>query len=524
MDLDAIERTAWDAIVIGSGFGGGGVAFSLTRQGYRILLVEKGRSDAVHRALLAASEDPQSKLADGRWPTKIPITIDGRRSESWPVIGCGLGGSSIHYGATLGRLTPGDFEEWSLPDGDTVSWPIDYAEMEPYYLEAEALLNVCGTHDPLEKDTNYALLDPPGMSESDNDLFRAMSEAGLSPFRLHVGLKRTENCHWCADGPCTMACKSDVRNTFIEPAQQTGHLTVLEQTEAVELLHDQTQVTGVKVRQGSDTRELTASTVVLAAGALFSPVLLINSTSEAFPHGLGNNHDVVGRNLMFHAGDLLAIWPRGSHSRVGMNKSIAFRDAYQRDGKKFGEVQSMGLTAGYDDILNYLHALFEQSFLRRLRVLRHAARIPAYIAAKLLKEATVMSALIEDHPYRDNRVKVDTESPSGMSIEYHMRDELVMRVKEQRNFIRRTLSSLKLAVLNPGVDLNWGHPCGTCRAGDDPRTSVVDKDCRVHGVSNLYVADASFMPTSGGTNPSLTIAANALRVADRIAEQLAARQ
>lgn len=521
MDLELIEPVGWDAIVIGSGFGGGAVAFSLTRRGYRVLLVEKGRSDAVHRALLPAAESPEHKLAEGRWPTKIPISIDGNKSETWPVIGCGLGGSSIHYGATLGRFRPGDFEVCTRPDGQTVNWPYDYQELEPYYLEAEALLNVCGTSDPLENDTNDALLDPPEMSESDTHLFRAMNHAGLHPFRLHVGLRQSANCQWCASGPCSMACKSDVRNTFIEPAQNTGHLTVLDQTEAVELLHDEQQVTGVKLRQGSTTREMTAHTVVLAAGALFSPVLLMKSASEIFPQGLGNNHDQVGRNLMFHAGDLLAIWPEGKYSREGMNKSIALRDFYQTGEQKLGEIQSMGLTAGYHDILNYLHALFARSILRGFPILRHAARIPAYIAAKLLKEASVMSALVEDYPYPDNRVKLDADSPSGMSVEYHLREELVVRVKKQRQLIREALYTHKLAVLNPGIELNYGHPCGTCRAGEDPLTSVVDKDCRVHGMQNLYVADASFMPSSGGTNPSLTIAANALRVADKIAARLA---
>ncbi len=521
MDFASLEQTTWDAVVIGSGFGGGAISYALTRKGYRVLLIEKGRSDAVHRPMLNAPEDLESKLAEGRWPQRIPVSTNGQTSEMWPVIGCGLGGSSIHYGATLSRLRPADFAETALPDGQVVEWPFDYAELEPYYTEAEALLNVCGTHDPLENGADYPLLDPPELTESDQYLFESIQAAGLNPFRLHVGLKRSEDCQWCTGGHCTMECKSDVRNTFIDPALQSGGLTVLEQTEAVQLIHDGGRISGVKIRRGADEGNVVAREVVLAAGALFSPLLLMNSKSERFPDGIGNDHDLVGRYLMFHAGDLVAIWPSSSFSRSGMTKSIAFRDFYVRDDRKFGEVQSMGLTAGYGDILNFLHALLERSALRRLRFLRHAARIPAYIASKLLKEATVMSSLVEDYPYFDNRVNVDAGSPSGMRIEYNLPDELIDRVKAMRRMIRKTLSSLRLAVLNPGVELNYGHPCGTCRAGTDPATSVLDKDCRVHGIDNLYVADASFMPTSGGTNPSLTIAANALRVADRIAARQA---
>ena len=101
-----------------------------------------------------------------------------------------------------------------------------------------------------------------------------------------------------------------------------------------------------------------------------------------------------------------------------------------------------------------------------------------------------------------------------------LRDELEQRVKLMRQSIQNRLKALRIIFVNTGVTLNYGHACGTCVAGEDPANSVVDTDCRVHGVANLYVADASFMPTSGGTNPSLTVAANASRVADVIAGKL----
>ena len=107
-----------------------------------------------------------------------------------------------------------------------------------------------------------------------------------------------------------------------------------------------------------------------------------------------------------------------------------------------------------------------------------------------------------------------------MRFEYTVSQEFRSRVMEMRSRLRTRLSSLRSMPMNIGVALNYGHPCGTCKAGDDPATSVVDRDCRAHDLENLYVVDSSFMPTSGGTNPGLTIAANALRVADAIDRKL----
>jgi hypothetical protein len=225
---------------------------------------------------------------------------------------------------------------------------------------------------------------------------------------------------------------------------------------------------------------------------------------------------------MFHASDLIAVWPRKKLSRNGPRRSIALRDFYFVEGRKLGELQSMGLTAGYGDILTHLLLHFEQSRFRRIRPLRPLLRIPAFIGAKVLREATVFATIVEDFPYSDNRVLADAATEAGIRFEYVIRDELRSRVLEMRRRVREALGSHRVLQMTYDVSLNLGHPCGTCRMGLDPQSSVVDQDCRVHGIENLYIVDGSVMPTSGGTNPSLTIAANALRVADRIQARPAA--
>ena len=136
-------------------------------------------------------------------------------------------------------------------------------------------------------------------------------------------------------------------------------------------------------------------------------------------------------------------------------------------------------------------------------------------------KATIFTAIVEDYPYTENRVLEDETAASGMRFQYTIKAELRDRTIKLGAAIRKRTKSMRSFVLTRDTTLNYGHPCGTCRAGADPKSSVVDANCKAHGLANLYITDSSFMPTSGGTNPSLTIAANALRVADHIASTAA---
>jgi choline dehydrogenase-like flavoprotein len=134
----------------------------------------------------------------------------------------------------------------------------------------------------------------------------------------------------------------------------------------------------------------------------------------------------------------------------------------------------------------------------------------------------VFASILEDLPYPENRVVPDPKALNGMRFEYRYPDELRERTRLYRKQLARKLApNHRILVLTGANNINFGHGCGTCRFGDDPKTSVLDRDNRAHDVANLFVVDASFFPSSGGTNPSLTIAANALRVAEAIERQLA---
>jgi len=502
--------------------GGGTLAYSLANAGKQVLLIEKGRASVINGGGVEVEDlGVEERLDNGKWPKKLTAVVDGRRFDFWPPLGCGMGGSTLLYASALQRFRVEDFDRQTYSDGLEVSWPITYDELEPFYLKVENLFRVRGTVDPLEKGSSYSLLPPPPMCVADQSFFKHFQRVGLHPYRLHVGLDYVRNCEECGGKSCAKDCKKDVNNCCIQPALATGNLFILPEAEVVSINANESSVTSVSVVQASNQAEITAEVTVLSAGAYCSPALLQKSKNSYWPNGLANNNDLVGRNIMFHGGAHIAFWPpKKKASREGANKTIAFRDFYLHEGsEKLGEFQSTGIGADYGKILYAMRLIFDQSVLRRVTFLRHFLRIPAFIASRFLGEATVFATLVEDFPYKDNRVIYDESSPSGLYFEYNVRSELLTRVKKFTKVLGRQ-TKLRCIPLWVGAGLNYGHPCGTCKAGSEPAESVLDKNCKAHGIDNLYVVDSSFMPSSGATNPSLTIAANALRVAEVIKKRL----
>lgn len=525
ISASAAAEQVWDVVIIGAGMGGCAISYALARAEtpLRILVLEKGQASFTASAGVAKDiEDPAARRAVGRWPGRLRSRIDGQSHDIFVPLGCGVGGSSLLYAAALDRMRPVDFDDQELPDGRRVSWPITYDEIAPFYAEAEARLEVCGTPDPLAPDMKYDLPAPPEASPCDAWFMDAFEQAGLHPYRLHVGQRHVPGCKACLGEICLRDCKRNGGNAFLLPALETGRVQLCTEANVTRIEAEGARVTGAVLDTEEGPRTVQARAVVLAAGAYFSPVLLQNSASADWPHGLANHHDQVGRNLMFHADRQLAVWARRGLSREGPKKSIALRDFYELPGgEKCGELQSTGAQAQYGNVLYVLRKRFDASRWARVPLLRHLLRIPAFVADRLLGSASIFALIIEDFPYPQNRVVADASAPSGMRFEYDIPGELYARSARLTAAVSRAMTGLRRLWLTQKPELNLGHPCGTCRTGESPESSVVDARCRAHGTENLYLACASVFATSGATNPSLTVAAMALRTGAHLADELA---
>lgn len=520
MDISEAAARDWDVIIIGSGMGGGVAGRRLAEQGLSVLYLEKGPAGyrTEHQSMSPELHDPQARLLRGYWPTQLHARVNNRDSRFFAPLGSGVGGSSVFYAGALERPALHDFESTADLPHPTGGWPVDYAGFRAYYDEVAELMQVCGTPDPLSGEQGHPpLRPPPEASEGEARLMADWTDAlGLHPYRQHMSFRLLPGCKLCLGMKCPRLCKMDGRSGGVEPALATGNAALLDRCEVRELRASDGRVTGVIVRRDGTEQTLTARAYVLAAGALSSPRLLLASRSLS-PDGLANSSGWVGRGLMFHLREVFAVWPKRGEGYEGTGRTMSLRDFYTVEGQRMGLVQSLGFDASYGIIAQHLKSVYDRSALGRFPRMRRFMNVPALIGSRVLGNAKVFVGLLEDLPYHENRVLPSTGSQDEISIEYSISDELLERRKLYRRALKRAFRSRRILLLGNSPDLEFGHSCGTLRFGNDPRTSVLDADCKAHDLENLYVADASFMPTSTGVNPSLTIAANALRVADRLA-------
>ncbi len=521
-------------VVVGTGMGGSTSGFALAERGFKVLFIEKGKflfggHDRGNGELAEEGDDPEKRLSMGWWPEQIHGKISYAPSvKMFAPLGCGTGGSSSLYAAQLERMQPADFEprrhhaqaaaKSTLPE----SWPFAYQELVPYYRRAEKIFEVCGTQDPLNPDPEARLAQPPPMSERDAHIFTILESVGMHPYRAHVGCRYLPGCFDCAARLCPRACKTDAGLVCLLPALEKHGAAVLSETEVLRLSATADRVTGVVVKDGAAEVTITGKIVVVAGGALMTPALLLRSASELHPKGLANRSDQVGRNLMMHTSDFIAMRPNKQLDAKGPGKAISASDLYIRGGRKLGTLQSLGMPVNPGSIGAFLRGKAERDPKSLLTLGGTFGRkVASRIGAAMFSTANVFASIVEDLPYADNRVVLDDSAANGMRFEYDYPAELLERNELFRAELDKQVSSkLKTLLLGGDNNLNFGHTSGTARAGLDPTTSVVNAQQRAHDLENLYLADGSVFPSSGGINPSLTIAATALRVADAIAKTL----
>jgi choline dehydrogenase-like flavoprotein len=453
----------------------------------------------------------------GRW--REPVRdLSGKKARSFvPFIGAGTGGSSGLYGAALERLFPEDFEpgrhhprgQSSLPE----RWPLSYSEMRPWYRQAEVLYQVSGALDPLRAGDMDPLPSPPPLDEVNQVIAEHLAAKGLHPYRLPTACAEGERCQECQGFLCASRGKRNSATVCLLPALTEHGAALVSECEVIGLEAGQRQVTALQCRDASGEYRVHGEMVVLAAGALQTPLLLLRSVSRHWPRGLANGSGQVGRNLMRHAIDLYLVRPPLEVERY--RKQLAYNDHYRTAEGKLGSVQSFGMLPPVPVVLDELaqdlaHAV---PLAAPLFPLVRPFLAPA-IRRKLASKA-ILAGILEDLPHAHNRVTPDRQGRPR--LHYRLAEEDRRRLAAFRRRIAQDLAPWPVSRLSQ-ADNNQriAHVCGTCRFGDDPEQAVLDRNNRAHQLENLYVVDASFFPSSGGINPALTIAANALRVADTL--------
>lgn len=529
---DAARAHEWDVVIVGAGMGGGFAGLRLAQAGKRVLFLERGpapftvNSPKVGRLRRTMSDQHRinEHLRRGRWEKRAKVGIDGRTAILGLSVGSGPGGSSAIYGAAVERYMRPDFTGahgaggrlGELPN----TWPVDYDEFLPYYRQAEAILRPCGTRDPCDADDDSVLVPPPPLSPRDAWLAERFAAAGLATYRAHVAVENRPGCTQCQGELCTRLCKSDGASRGVIPALVNHGARIALGCEVDRLELDGSRVVGVHAHIGGRAVLVRAKTVVLAAGAYLSPTLLLRSTGAAHPRGAGNGHDLVGRGVMFHADQIFAVWAPRRLSDAGPTKTFASKQLYIDDeGRRLGSVQSFLGHVEVIHIQEYLRAMVPDLPLAVLNLaVRMACRAVALVAARVFAGAVLFSTKTEDYAFAENRVVLDAQSPAGFAVSYAFPRELAQRALAIRRTVGRRLrgGGVRVRFLSRLRALNYGHAAGTCRMAASPDQGVVDPVGRVWSIDNLYIADASVLPTSSAMNPSLTVAACALRSAEAI--------
>jgi choline dehydrogenase-like flavoprotein len=511
----------YDIIITCTGAGGGTLAHRLAPSRKTILLLERGGYLPRERENWESKEvfGRERYVTSERW-------FDKHGVEFRPHAQYFVGGNTKVYGAALFRLRERDFQDVRHYGGVSPAWPISYADLEPYYAEAERLYLVHGQagEDPTEPPRSSAFPYPavshePRIQQLHDDLVRA----GHRPFHVPLGIDLHESdpdagrCVRCDrfDGfPCPTDGKADAHVRCVRPALAHPNVTLCTHATARRLETDPSgrSVKRVVVDRSGSQETFSADIVVVSCGAVNSAALLLQSASEAHPHGLANSSDVVGRHYMAHLNSAVVAISRAPNP-TRFQKTLGLNDYYWGAGDSelpLGHIQLLGKSDRH--------------------ILRTGAPnlAPGVALDYIAKHAIDFWLTTEDLPHPHNRVTVDREGNIHLAKTYRNTEphkRLLAKLKDLLGPLGcRQTSIPRWSVLNQQIPLaGIAHNCGTVRFGTDPRLSALDVNCRAHDVDNLYVVDTSCFPSSGAVNPALTAMANALRVGDHLLERLGAQ-
>jgi choline dehydrogenase-like flavoprotein len=493
--------TAPDVVIIGSGMGGATLAAGIARSGARITVLERGD----HLPDIPETRDARAIFVKGHFRPK-EMWLDRRGRPFNPGNYYYVGGNTKFYGAVLIRYRERDFLGLEHAEGRTPAWPFRYGELEPWYARAEELFHVHGAagEDPHEPPRSGPYPYPPVPDEASiADVRARLRRVGLRPFSLPLAV---DIDRWLEGGatpwdayPGTNRGKFDAENAALATALKFPNVSLVTRAEVERLIAspDGRRITAVEYVQGGELRRLSPAIVVLSAGAVNSAAILLRSAGGPCPNGLANRSDAVGRYFMQHNSTaMICVDPRKRNDAV-YQKTIALHDFYFDDGDggpPLGNVQLVGKVTGPILKANLPYA-------------------PGFALDWLARHSVDWGAFSEDLPDPESRVRVN-----GRTIISDWRKTNMAAHERLIETMRERFRAAGYPIV-----LTWAwdqrtpsHQCGTVRMGLDPASAPLDPFCRAHDHQNLFVVDASFLPTSAAVNPALTIAAQALRVADHM--------
>jgi choline dehydrogenase-like flavoprotein len=528
-----------DIVIIGSGAGGGTLAHQLTDTGLDIVILERGR----HIEVDDDNWNAHAVFVERKYRTD-DIWYDSHRRPFHPNTHYWVGGNTTFYGAALMRMREDDFASRMHADGPSPAWPLSYQDMRPYYRRAERLWQVRGNRgsDPTEppegEPYDYPALAHEPPIEALEQHFRGL---GWKPFHLPLGvlwdhdsppgpesLKTPSNgkcirCTTCGGFPCKINAKSDARNICLKPILDKSNVTLLTEHKAIKLETD---------GSGRIVREVVCETpqgevrvkgdiIVVAAGAVPTAALLLASHNASHPEGLANSSSQVGRNYMYHtlsAVVSLTLAP----INVSFPKTLGVNDFYWGDPD--GSYQK---PMGHIQLLEHMSG---QTLEGQVADVIPTSMIPDSLADYYAHHMLALLVISEDLPRAENRVTLDKRGRIHLAYQHnnmeghqrlvHRLDHALSNFSDHRHHISQ--HHFQLSTLLPIY--GTAHQCGTVRFGDDPRTSALDAWCKAHDLDNLYVVDSAFFVSSSAVNPTLTIVANAIRVAEHLRDRLRASE
>ena len=518
--------THYDVIIVGTGAGGGTLAYRLAPSGKRILILERGG----YLPREKENWDSRAVNVEARYHTK-EVWHDKHGKPLHPHTNYYVGGNTKLYGAALFRLRERDFGEIRHHGGLSPAWPIAYRDLEPFYAEAERLYEVHGQRgeDPTEPPASGEYPFPAVSHEPRiQELSDHFARQGLQPFHVPLGIRLDESqpqrshcirCNTCDGFACLVHAKSDAQVMCVDPALAHPNVTLLTGAfvEKLETSPSGREISGVQVRRNGVIERFSADLVVVSCGAINSAALLLRSANAQHPHGLGNCSGVVGRHYMGHINSVLMAVSKCLNPTV-FQKTLGLNDFY------FG-AKDFEYPMGHISFVGKLDAVALSAGAPPLT--------PGFTLDLMARHSLDFWLTSEDLPDPDNRVTLDRNG--NIELRYTSNNDeghkrLIARlehVMQQQSSCpvhgrgcHQGLFSRSLFVGQRIPLAGVAHQNGTIRFGHDPRTSALDPMCKSHEVDNLYVVDGSFFPSSGAVNPALTIMATALRVGDHLLERL----